>query len=676
MNWARLILGRVNNLSFQNIKRSTSLPFQQNTILSQSRKTGFGSLLTILFIGLLVSLACNISQFFPKTDQLPGSSPEESGLTTLGLIINQNYQPVVNAQVGENQLLTDRNGVVTGVLEPNQAGLIPVKAAGYVTSYGTGTALSNHTQVMIVQLNAIDTFLPVTNDHQANLLLGDPETPVLQVSIPNINASEEGAILQLTETNPLSMPEPWVAANRDLALQYSFSISHLDRWGDPLPMETPSQIRIASHNHDTSQLTLAYFDSDQGNWIEIPDGCNQTDPQYLSCTIPHFSHFGLFGPGSSGGALGSGGSGTGEGSPEGGLWEAYFKAKAKLGGIYKNADQSGTMPDEETLREAIEDLQEAAENLAQNSSPEEGKNVLADAAADAMAAGQDAAADAMMEGARDIIRDIAEDLLDDDDCGKISELTHTASQAMGVGGMPDIANQLMDKLKNRQEECNVWKGTIHYSFFLDGTWTANPKWKHYSGGQSWTEVHEVTIAIKPKTGALDGDSLVTMNMPGTEYRYTEETRCGPIHNHQHLDTGGGSGSAALSFEGFYQEGTFTIGPMQIENTSPVNLEHHTYYALTYAPAPPPKCVPTEEEIKRIEIAEYTSQLIHGFFGSPEPPSLQDMLNNGSTGQTMGMEVIRGTQDLSYSIGGNLSPLIPVSGGTVTWNFIRVNKAEN
>jgi len=112
--------------------------------------------------------------------------------------------------------------------------------------------------------------------------------------------------------------------------------------------------------------------------------------------------------------------------------------------------------------------------------------------------------------------------------------------------------------------------------------------------------------------------------------------------------------------------------MQIENTSPVNFKHHTYYALTYVPAPPTKCVPTGEEIGRTKTAEYTSQLIHGFFGSPEPPSLQDMLNNGSRGQAMGMEVIHGMQDLSCAIGSNQSPLVPISRGTVTCNFIQVN----
>ncbi len=694
MNWARLSNGRSSVLAqlLNKVRLSSASPNPTHKI--KRHRTMAQYLVPILLFFLLITPACSIRQFFP------GTSGGDSGMTTLGLVINDKYQPVVNAAVGENQLLTDRNGVVTGVLDPNPAGLIPVKAAGYVTGYGVGNQISDHYQVMIVQISSIDTLVPLTNSQQAVVTLGDPEAPALQAEVPGINTTEEGTTLQITEINPLNMPERWLADNSDeINLEYSFSISALDRWGEPLPVGTPSEIKIANSDRDPSQLVLAYFDTDQGKWIEIPNGCSRSDPKYLSCILPHFSYFGLFGSssgsGASGvggsdmggggfgsggldmgiGAPGSGGLDTGENSASSAAWEAYYKAKAKLGEIYKKADQTGEMPDEETLRKAIEDLQKAAEDLANNSSPEVGKNVLADAAADAMTAGQSAAANAMLDGARDIIKDIAEDLLEDDDCGKLSELTHTASQAMGIGGLSNIANQLLDKIKNRQEKCEIWKGTIHYSFFLDSTWTNNPKWEFYSGSSAWMEVHQVTIAIDPESGAVDGDSIVTLNMPDAEYRYTEVSDCGPVHNHQHMETGGGSGSAVLSFEGSYLGGVFSIGPMEVFTSTPVNMQHHSYYALTYAPAPPPNCVPwPNKDISRTQIAEYTSQLIHGFFGAPEPPSLQTMLNSGSRSQAMGMEVIRGTQDLSYAIGTNQSPLIPISRGMVTWNFIQVNKA--
>lgn len=690
MNWPRCFLNeeRHDNGSMHIRKdlMGNTAPFHRSRMHYLPTKILTRCLVPVVLISLLFFPACKSDQVMPE-EISPSVTPqqkatlipeEEPELTTLGLVIDEQLQPVVNAVVGENQLLTDHNGVVTGILVPNQAGLIPVNAPGYVTGYGNGTAISDGHQVMIVQLTSIDTLVPITADQQAVITLGEPEEPALQAQVSNISMAEEGAMLQLTEINLINISEPWIAgAGNDLNLLYGFSISALDRWGETLPVETSSEILIANQGGDVSQMILAYFDPLQGSWSEIPNACQRVDEDYLTCTLPHFSEFSLSGPGSGGGGMGSGQSSSEGGNPALDAWAAYYSALAQLASIYKAADQSGQMPDESTLENAIENLKNAAERLANECAPEVGKTILGQAAGHAMAAGQAAAAEALLNGARALIDQIAKDLLKDDDCGKISELLNTAEQAMAVGGMQNIADQLLDKRKKRETECNVWKGTIHYSFFLDSTWTANPKWEFYSGSQAWMEVHQVTIAIDPDSGAVDGDSIVTLNMPDAEYRFTKSAVCGPVHNHQHIDTGGGSGSAVLSFEGSYQEGVFSIGPMEVVSSSPVNLQQHSYYALTYAPAPPPQCVPwPNKDISRVQIADYTSQLIHGFFGSPEPPDLQTMLNTGSRSQSQGMEVISGTQDLSYAIGGNLSPLIPVRSGTVTWRFFRVNQAEN
>ena len=225
-------------------------------------------LVYVFLIGLLFFPACKSDQTIPK-EISPSVTPqekatvtpeEESELTTLGLVIDEKFQPVVNAAVGENQLLTDHNGVVTGTLVPNQAGLIPVEAAGYVTGYGTGTAISDGYQVMIVQLSSIDPLMPIAADQQAVITLGEPEEPTLQAHVSNLTMSEEGAMLQLTEINPINMSEPWITdAGTDLNLLYGFSISALDRWGDTLPVETSSEILIANQGGDVSQMVLAYF---------------------------------------------------------------------------------------------------------------------------------------------------------------------------------------------------------------------------------------------------------------------------------------------------------------------------------------------------------------------------------------------------------------------------------
>lgn len=687
MNWSRRFLGGTGpdwgSPPIKWVQEDNKAPIQITSWKYKMKTTLYRCLVLIILIGLLGIPACKSEQDLPE-EITPSTSPQEQAtsipkaepeLTTLGLVINENYQPVVNAAVGENQLITDHNGVVTGTLLPNQAGLIPVKAAGYVPGYGTGIQISDNYQFMIVQLTGVDAIYPIPAEGEAVLTLGDMETPRLQAHISAVDVADEQAVLRLTEINPISLPEPWMdGANSALNPLYSFSIDAVDRWGESLPLDTSGQILIANQGGDVSQMVLAYFDPLEGSWSEIPDACQRVDDQYLTCTLPHFSGFSLFGPGSGSGLTGSGQTDAGGGNPAMDAWAAYYTALAQLASLYHAAGQSGQMPDESTLANAIENLKNAAERLANESSPEIGKTVLGQAAGHALAAGQSAAANALLDGARNLIDKIAKDLLKDDDCGKISELLNTYSQAISVGGMQDIADQLLDKHKKRQEECNVWKGTIHYYFILDNTWPNNPKWEFYSGSSAWTEVHQVTISIDPESGAVDGDSIVTLNMPDAEYRYTEVSDCGPVHNHQHMETGG-SGSAVLSFDGSYQSGVFSIGSMGVVSSSPVSMTHHSYYALTYAPVPPPNCVPwPNKDISRTQIAEYTSQLIHGFFGSPEPPDLQTMLNTGTRSQSLGMEVISGTQDLSYSIGANLSPLIPVRSGTVSWRFYRVNQA--
>jgi hypothetical protein len=181
--------------------------------------------------------------------------------------------------------------------------------------------------------------------------------------------------------------------------------------------------------------------------------------------------------------------------------------------------------------------------------------------------------------------------------------------------------------------------------------------------------------MDPKTGAIDGEAHVYTAFSSATYRYEEESVCGPIYNDHELKTDPGNGEAHLLFEGTFDGENFTIGELKVDKSKPVTIQHHAWLSRTYAPgSPPPQCPPvTTKEISTQMIAEYTSHLLHGFFGNPEPPSLQEMLSKGSRGTDSSGRVVRigGVKLLNYDVGRNLSPLLPIENGSVQWTFNRI-----
>jgi hypothetical protein len=281
-----------------------------------------------------------------------------------------------------------------------------------------------------------------------------------------------------------------------------------------------------------------------------------------------------------------------------------------------------------------------------------------------------------LDQARAAIEKLANELLKDPSCGTVYEMATVASQAWLVGGLDPLGNQLMDRAREILDRCGVWYGTISYTFQLQDTWPHAEKWQYESGSKTWTEVHNVQIYVDPKTGAIDGESHVRLAFATTTYRHKKPTPCGPIHDDHEAKAEPGEGSAVLLFDGMFDGTTFTVGELRVDQSQPVTLQHHAWLSKTYAEpvAPPPSCPPeTTREISTQMIAEYTSQLIHGFMGNPEPPSLMEMLNSGERRMREDRLVgIRGNQEISYDVGRNLSPLLPIEKGKVEWSFTRAD----
>jgi hypothetical protein len=128
----------------------------------------------------------------------------------------------------------------------------------------------------------------------------------------------------------------------------------------------------------------------------------------------------------------------------------------------------------------------------------------------------------------------------------------------------------------------------------------------------------------------------------------------------------------LDFEGAYANGIFSIGPVgilasQFIENKPIVMNFKTQIHEYFGD----ECQVFERE-DGWKFADYYSQLIHGFLGAPQPPSIEEMLNTGEHSVSDGLEIIRGSDTLSFTVGENTTPVLPISKAWLTWNFTKVN----
>ena len=146
--------------------------------------------------------------------------------------------------------------------------------------------------------------------------------------------------------------------------------------------------------------------------------------------------------------------------------------------------------------------------------------------------------------------------------------------------------------------------------------------------------------------------------------------CGPDKEYIDIDTGAGNGFTWLTFEGTFDGNTFHLEPMEERESEPVDLSFHSHGLFG--------CPKTEVDIGKIPMFPYRTQLLDGFSGQPQPPSLQEMLNsNIQCYAAVSGCVSRGSQDISYSSGVNRPEIIPVDRAALNWqfNWIRIPKQD-
>jgi hypothetical protein len=452
------------------------------------------------------------------------------------------------------------------------------------------------------------------------------------------------------------MDDFWVDLDDTFTPLISFEISAYDISGKAVELSENSLATVSIHDeeNDIDDLLLQSFDPESGTWITQEDACSRVDEGTIECSLTHFSFHSFqkkyLDP-------------EARGSEEFGAFKNTYNEITKM---FKEGGENS-----EDLQGAMERLAEAAKEFAKKNRNETGKAMLmyaTDVIEGSGVEGSEALAQELKQEAQDLVVEMAEKLTENANCGNMYELFNLQKQAMLVGGSAEAQVQkLQDKVSDKFNNCEIWTGTVHYWFILLDTFPNLDRWKA-ENKPSWHEIHTVTIGINPVTEHLDGDSYVKLNFATASY-LAEALRgddCGP--DKEYIDIDGGNGFTWLTFEGTFDGNTFQLEPMEERESEPVDLSFHSHGLFG--------CPKTEMDFGKVPMFAYRSQLLDGFYGQAQPPSLEDMLNTDirCSGGVI-VCVSRGGQDISYSSGENRPEIIPIDRAILNWQFryIRISK---
>lgn len=577
-------------------------------------------------------------------------------------VVDPDYNPIPNAVIGMNGNYTDMSGVFYGEVKANDSGWVPVQAPGYVTNYAKPSPFSGEYDLYFVTLAPVDAGYTYEETSGSHLQLSEESSPRLTMDLDPGALDGEG-LLELTVIDPgeICMDDAWAELDNPYGAFLSFDISAWNLEGEAINLaeNKTALISIQDDEHDVNDLVLKSFDPESGSWIDQEGACTRVDSETIQCSLSHFSLHNFMEKNLESWQMGS---------QEIVDFRSHYYA---IGRLIKSGEDQGT-GDEGTNQEIIDllmKLVEAARKFAKNNPNETGKAMLVYAAQVAQLSGVEGGAEMAAEltkEAQDLTAEMAKKLAEKADCGHTDEIMHLIEQGQRLGGSAaDAANDLMNKVSEQMNNCVIWKGEIHYMFFLlDVFPELEDHWHLQNSGQTWHEYHSVTIGINPLTGKLSGTSKVrTIMNEGSYLAEIGSDDCGVDKHYLDVEAKPGVGFTTLGFEGTYADQTWSIGPLQEGEYVPVILymHQHGYFG----------CPKQTMELSNSQMFTYRSQLLHGWFGTPQPPSLEEMLNNGTYRKDSdGFEFIRGTEDLAYSSGVNRPPIIPIDHAALFWSFRR------
>ena len=603
-------------------------------------------------------------------DELESISPpeDEQGFEyhiprLLGFVMDPDGEPVAYAEVGGEDIATE-DGVTSGDFLDYEGGWIPVTALGYASGYAKAFGADQGFPFFVTRLTPYQSVGKVEDGNPLALHGFYQEEVYLSAEITSELFQESSvmvglAVIDRYSVTPLLSPYP---DGEGLWLRSAFALEAFDEDWNPAHLNSgaaiPVTIEMAFPLSD--QAAFARFDMDSGEWQTVDLGCEKGEGNLYICQLDTLDPLiGIFdqpetftagvthSPREGASALSSGN------TPKEDYQQALQALLDWINSQQNNPD--GINNDNPELIELMKAVKKAALDFAKNNRNEDGKKMLIEAAGKAQETGQFDAADELLDETQDISTEIGKDALKESDCGEYRRMLKAAGQIQLTGGDQNVAQDLIDKVKEMVMDCDVWAGNIHVWLSVSPVHASGLSQR--GGPSTWHEFHSVKISTNVKTHAMFGEDWV--NLSFQEVTYLKEKPCP-----REIKMSRSGQDNLITFEGLYDGYNFVItliSPQgaggsvtqswEVEIKKEDGCELYKSYSFSFAP--------------------FHSFLTHGVSGEEPMLTYVEILDTKDLRTGGEFDILRGSETIS-----DLDPemgIFPVEGGSVSWSLIHANK---
>jgi hypothetical protein len=596
-----------------------------------------------------------------------------SQFNMMALVVDASGDPIGNAFFGDIDL-TDDAGIAIGEYDAQSDGWIGVQAFDHAIAYVKPEDFTSGITLAEARLTPYGSSQSLTNGDMASLQIGESNDPAIEVSL-QADFEDDPVFACLAQIDPIDVEtlfEP-LSTDEDLFLQTALVLQAFNTKYEEVGFSGSGDVDIRIDDGGALQdPVLAFFDPEPGKWEVVGNACTREDAEHILCSSPRlFPLAGIFSadPVDYSNELLSR-------STYGPFADADLELKYRwlcyqikkrlreLEEILKN-NPNYDLSNDAILKDLLDELAKEARALAKAHPNEKSKIRLGQTAGKAMRLGYLELGYALRAESIALAETIAKELLKDAKCRRARELLHAAEQIGMMGGDSDLIEKLKAQRKKNNEECDVWKGDIVFSFSVSSQDPA--EYDLDSGDGDWKEKHAIYMVTNAETFELSGEDIVKLAFTKSLYERTSSEGCVSTNRNGNQTPH----VLPLYFSGYYDGHTFALDDMELaEDAKPLMLD---YYHDIWVYDHDRGCIRVQGFPSDLTFPHNT-WLMHGFAppdGSP-PITLQEMLDEGHKRDTIidkRYNIISGTQKVSNPIWD--AGTYPVKDGRVTWFFMHI-----
>lgn len=594
-----------------------------------------------------------------------GTSPLAGKVDVLALILSSDGQPVENALIGRRDAVSTEDGIIAGTATPPDSGWVSVNADGYATGYmkRSGKPLKGW-YIYEAHLTPIESAAIFEGDGGTSLIGGDTASPAVRVDVGSGAFSTSDVIVEMAVMSPADVGPAFAPLSdaSGLYLNEGLFVSARNARGDDVPLASGQGLRATVRDDGGlgEGFALARFDAEGGQWAVQSAACKRSDKSHIQCVLPRAGTYGLFG----------------RSAPAAGTGNAYRDAlrgyRKAVGDWLRDKGAHGAPGEAKVppsaVREAGLALIKAARAYAGDHHDERGQMHLINTAAQIRMLGTPAVGRDLIDDARKYVKEAAQELFGQaTNCARIRTLLDTAAKA-DLLGMDQIRHDLIFKARNSYGACDVWAGTVRYTFFMEKRGPGDSGYLREAGPQLWSEEHRVKILVSPMSRKTHGTDRVRIAMPRVTYRRRFDNECGDKNYEQReVYAEPATGTIQLIFDGMYDyvrdRFRLSVFKPQASDTLPrVMLRRRSRVWSGKG------CQVHSSDTASVLVKDYSSMLTEAFDGKPGEPSVQEMLNEGERHKLGNGRVVQGGRLITVEA----PPKgLPFTRARISWHLINV-----